>query len=190
MKITKHMTVDYLVLYHDGSNVMTCLNVVFYWDGLNSCRYEIRVSIESGAIQKIWQFMAISPIGKQRSHPWNVSTNEGAVTRKYDNSWPSNQGFSNFLFEHKVFITFQLVNFILNQIGSLVFKSRNSPAAEHIKLKILYFKISPRCPSRPKYRSLLKVNYSFDVLYQYHYMTLRDKLILYRSQDCYSHLRE
>ena len=134
--------------------------------------------------------MAISPIGKQRSYQWNVSTNEGTVTRKYDNSWPSNQGFSNFLFEHKVFITFQLVNFILNQIGSLVFKSRNSPAAGHIKLKILYFKISPRCPSSPKYRSLLKVNYSFDVLYQYHYMTLRDKVILYRSQDCNSHLRE
>ena len=88
--------------------------------------------------------MAVSPIGKQRSHPWNVSTNEGTVTRKYDNSWPSNQGFSNFLFEHKVFITFQLVNFILNQIGSLVFKSRNFPAARHsTKSWRFYFKIFP-----------------------------------------------
>ena len=126
--------------------------------------------------------MAITPIGKQRSHPWDVSTNEGTVRRKYDNSWPSNQGFSNFLFEHKVFITFQLVNFILNQIGRLVFKSRNFPAAQHNKLKIL-FQNFPPCPSRPNIDLYYKLIIVLMFLYQYHYMTSRDTVILHRSQD-------
>ena len=44
----------------------------------------------------------------------------------------TSRGFSNFLFEHKLFITFQLLNFILNQIGRLVVKSSKFPtAAEH-----------------------------------------------------------
>ena len=124
----------------------------------SSSRYEIRVSIESGAIQKILQFMAISPIGKQRSHPWNVSTNEGAVTRKYDNSWPSNQGFSNFLFEHKVFITFQLVNFILNQIGRLrLYSNQETSQLLHTISWRFYFKISPLVHPAPNIDLYLKL---------------------------------
>ena len=102
--------------------------------------------------------MAISPIGKQRSHPWNVSTNEGTETRKYDNSWPSNQGFSNFLFEQQLFITFQLVNFILNQIGRLhLYSNQETLQLLHTLSWRFYFKISPLVHLAPNIDLYLKL---------------------------------
>ena len=86
-----------------------------------------------------------------------VPANERTVLRKYDNSWPSNQGFSNFLFEHKLFITFQLLNFILNQIESLEVKSRKFTTAVELnklgnKASFTYLKNIPPSQFWYKYR--------------------------------------